>query len=194
MRCLLWLILTLPVYATNLQDFAGFSKEWLTCRHPGYILQWDLDRTGCVDLGDLELFAERWLEVSYPTRIQVVMSDGASPDYSGTYEYNGSPEGYATYKHTTKEQYIFPSLYGSVLEGYAFNALEGTFYKSATVESQVVGVYTAEAPATGTATVSEYTEVQSGPGGIEYKVGSREAKKAYKETKKFNEYMRKIRG
>jgi len=71
LRIITILIVSALAQATTLQDFAVLSSEWLTCRSQGYTTQADYDKSGCVDLVDLAIFAERWCDMSLPAQVEV---------------------------------------------------------------------------------------------------------------------------
>lgn len=95
MKPLLFLLLTLPAYATNLQDFAMFSKHWLV-QDCGWCRGYDYSGDGDVDVVDLAIFAERWLEVSNPSKIKI--SGTLNPDIEGIeLPYLGDELGFPVY-------------------------------------------------------------------------------------------------
>jgi hypothetical protein len=54
---LLNLVLSATAFGFTLTDFAAFSREWQTCRSPGYVPTWDLDGSGAGG----SILAENWL-------------------------------------------------------------------------------------------------------------------------------------
>lgn len=74
------LFLTILAFGVNLTDFAGFSSEWLAYRRPGVVLCYDYDRSGRVDLADLDVFFDGWCAMSLK---QITISGTPDPDVSG---------------------------------------------------------------------------------------------------------------
>lgn len=151
MRSLLWLLLSSVTLATNLADFNMFAKHWLVpdC---GWCRGYDYSGDGDVDLVDLSIFAERWLDMS---QIQVIGATNPTA-LNGVYELNDI--GAYVWGTATISKIDLTGSYR-----WEIRLVTDLYFTSETftdANTSPIGLeYTEFGDGTGTVTVNEYNEI-----------------------------------